>query len=247
MLAELVDNHRLKQKIPFISGVNFRTSAGVMQDQATLVTSNAGLAKLYCTAIQTMKAQPSAGCVEERLTASSVNLFALDNDRYGVKSYLFGGAAVGHYSTGQSRSLGQYGPQLDVRLNRFHFNTGYTQAAIRGSSPFYLDQYLQDSLSMPIAGDIKLAKWLRVGGGYGYYLHHKAAYTKTIFAAFGPDDFKLLINRDVLNKVNRFGFDILYGQTVEFMHGNFPDYLREYVGPLELRPDRLIVGMLPWV
>ncbi len=173
LLAELVDNHGLKQKIPFISGVNFRTSAGVMQDQATLVTSNAGLAKLYGTAIQTMKAQPSAGRVEEQLTASSVNLFALGNDRYGVKSYIFGGAAVGHYSTGQSRALAQYGPQLDVRLNRFHFNTGYTQAAIRGSSPFYFDQYLQGSRSMNVAGDVKVAKWLRIGGGYGYNLQAK--------------------------------------------------------------------------
>lgn len=216
LLAELVDNHPMKTKIPFISGVNFRSSAGVMQDQATLVTSNASLAKLYGTAITTMKQQPSAGRIEEQITASTVNLFALGNDRYGLNSYIFGGAAVGHYSTGQSRALAQYGPQLSIRLNRFRFNAGYTQAAIRGSSPFYFDQYLQGSRSMNIAGDVKVAKWLRIGGGYGYNLDAKAAYAKTITAAFGPDDFKLLVNRDVLNKVNRFGFDILYGQPVPF-------------------------------
>jgi len=64
------------------------------------------------------------------------------------------GAAVGAYSSGHSRTLVQCVPQLDVRLNRFHFNTGYTQAAIRGSSLF--------------TGDVKMAKWLRLGGGYGF-------------------------------------------------------------------------------
>jgi len=216
LLAEFLDNHSLKAKIPFISGVNFRSSAGAMQDQAQLVTSNAALAKLYGTAIQTMKQQPSALRVEEQITASTVNIFALGNDRYGLKSYIFGGAAVGAYSTGNTRALVQYGPQLDIRLNRFHFNTGYTQAAVRGSSPFYFDQYLQGAKSLNIAGDVKIAKWLRIGGGYGYNIEAKAAYAKTLTAAFGPDDLKLLINRDVLNKVDRFGFDILYGQPVPF-------------------------------
>ena len=215
-LAELVDNHSMKTRIPFITGVNFRSSAGAMQDQATLVTGNAALAKLYGTSLQTLKSQPSAFRLEEQVTASTVNLFAVGNDRYGIKSYLFGGAALGAYSSGQARALAEYGPQVDVKLNRFHFATGYTQAAIRGSSPFYFDQYLQGSKSMNFTGDVKVAKWLRLGGGYGYNIDQKAAYAKTITAAFGPDDFKLLINRDVLNKVNRFGFDILYGQPVPF-------------------------------
>ena len=40
LLAELVDDHPLRQRIPFISGVSFRTSLGAMRDQAQLVTTN---------------------------------------------------------------------------------------------------------------------------------------------------------------------------------------------------------------
>jgi hypothetical protein len=215
-IAELMDNHPLKAKIPFITGVNFRSSIAAAQDQAQLHTTSADITKILGGISTTTKTQPSAIRVEEQMTASTVNLFALGNERYGLKSYIFGGAAVGAYSSGQSRALVQYGPQMMISLNRFHFNTGYTQAAIRGSSPFYFDQYLQGAKSANIAGDVKVAKWLRIGGGYGYNLVAKAAYAKTVTAAFGPDDFKLLINRDVLNKVNRFGFDILYGQPVPF-------------------------------
>ncbi|MBS2006292.1 MAG: hypothetical protein JST01_04590 [Cyanobacteria bacterium SZAS TMP-1] len=216
LLAEFVDDHPVKKQIPFVSGINFRSSAGAMQDNATLVTSNPNLVPLYGNATTTKKQQPSALRIEEQLTASTVNLFALGDDRYGIKSYVFGGVAVGAYSTGNYRGLAQISPQVNVALNRIHLNAGYTQAAIRGSSPFYFDQYLQGSRSVNLAGDIKVAKWLRIGGGYGYNLIAKAAYSKTLTAAFGPDDFKVLVNRDVLNKVNRFGFDILYGQPVPF-------------------------------
>jgi len=214
-IAEIYNTKSLPFKIPFVTGVQFRTSAAAAQDQPTLINNNAALVKLY-GGPATTKAQPSAIRLEEQITASSVNLFAVGNDRYGLKSYIFGGAAIGGYSSGQTRVLGQYGPQLDIRANRFHVNCGYTQAAIRGSSPFYFDQYLQGSRSINLTGDVKVAKWLRIGGGYGYNLVAKAAYSKTLTAAFGPDDFKLLLNRDVLNKVNRFGFDILYGQPVPF-------------------------------
>ena len=142
------------------------------------------------------------------------------NDKYGLKSYVFGGLAGGAYSTGNYRGLAQVGPQLAVKLNRAQFNVGYTQAAVRGSSPFYFDQYLQGARSVNLSGDIKVAKWLRVGGGYGYNLESKAAYSKTLNVALGPDDFKVLLNRDVLNKVDRFGFDILYGQPVPFQRMN---------------------------
>jgi len=216
LLAEFVDDHPVKKQIPFVSGINFRTSAGAMQDNRTLVTSNPDLAKLYGTATTTKALQPSAFRIEEQLTASTVNLFALGDDRYGVKSYVFGGVAAGAYSTGNYRALAQISPQLAINLNRFKLTTGYTQAAIRGTSPFYFDQYLQGQRSVNIAGDVKVAKWLRLGGGYGYNLNAKMAYSKTLTAAFGPDDFKVLVNRDVLNKVNRFGFDILYGQPVPF-------------------------------
>jgi hypothetical protein len=34
--------------------------------------------------------------------------------------------------------------------------------------------------------------------------------------AIGPQDFKLLLSRDMLRGTNRFGFDLLYGAPVNF-------------------------------
>ena len=39
---------------------------------------------------------------------------------------------------------------------------------------------------------------------------------ETITAAIGPPDFKVLLSRDFLRGINRFGFDVLYGQPIPF-------------------------------
>ena len=112
--------------------------------------------------------------------------------------------------------MGQLGPTIDLKLNRFRLQTTYFQTAVRGNSPFVFDQFIQGTRSVNITGDVRVCKWLTVGGGYGYNLNDKMAYSKTLMAAIGPEDFKLVVQRSILTNMNRFGFDVLYGAPIPF-------------------------------
>ncbi|MDP3507064.1 MAG: hypothetical protein Q8T09_03665 [Candidatus Melainabacteria bacterium] len=212
--AELVHNHAVGN-IPYLSSLNFRSSAGWAQDNPQLINATPGMAALYGGTTQNTTLT-GAFRVQEQITAVSQPLFSLGNEKYGARGYVFGGLALGGYSTGDARAMGQIGPTIQFRANRFTFSTNYTQSAVRGSSPFYFDQFLQGNKSANIQGDVKINKWLTVGGGYGYNLDSKLPYSKSISAAIGPQDFKVLLSRNMIQGINRFGFDIIYGQPIPF-------------------------------
>ncbi len=212
--AEVVHNHAIGT-IPYLSSLNFRSSAGWAQDNPQLINTSSAFAALY-GGNTTNTVKTSAFRLQEQITAVSQPLFSVGNEKYGAKGYVFGGLALGGYSTGNTRIMGQVGPTIQVKADRFTFSTNYTQSAVRGSSPFYFDQFLQGSKSANIQGDVKVTKWLTVGGGYGYNLDNKLPYSKSISAAIGPQDFKLLLSRNMIQGINRFGFDIVYGQPIPF-------------------------------
>jgi len=214
LIAEVVHNHAMGN-VPYLSSLNFRSSAGWAQDNPQLINATPGMAALYggTTNNTVMK---SGFVVQEQITAVSQPLFSLGNEKYGARGYVFGGVALGGYSTGDARIMGQVGPTIQFKADRFTFSTNYTQSAVRGSSPFYYDQFLQGNKSANIQGDVKINKWLTVGGGYGYNLDSKLPYSKSISAAIGPQDFKVLLSRNMIQGINRFGFDIIYGQPIPF-------------------------------
>jgi hypothetical protein len=202
--------------VPFLNGINFRSSAGWAKDNPQLVQqSSADYAKLFGVN-QYRKEQAAAFRLQEQITTSTQPLFAIGDDKYGIKSFVYGGVGVSAYSSGDARILGQIGPSLDVKLNRLRLQTTYFQSAVRGNSPFVFDQFIQGSRSVNLTGDIKVCKWLTIGGGYGYNLNDKLAYSKTISAAIGPDDFKVMLTRNILTNMNRFGFDVLYGAPIPY-------------------------------
>ncbi len=214
LIAEVVHNHAMGN-VPYLSSLNFRSSAGWAQDNPQLINATPGMAALYggTTNNTVMK---SGFVVQEQITAVSQPLFSLGNEKYGARGYVFGGVAMGGYSTGDARIMGQIGPTVQFKADRFTFSTNYTQSAVRGSSPFYYDQFLQGNKSANIQGDVKINKWLTVGGGYGYNIDSKLPYSKSISAAIGPQDFKVLLSRNMIQGINRFGFDIIYGQPIPF-------------------------------
>ena len=120
------------------------------------------------------------------------------------------------YSTGQGGIIGQIGPVFDVYLDRIRLQTGYTQAGVRGSSPFVFDQYIQGTQSTYVSGDYRFSKYLTVGGTYGYNLQNSLAYQKAINIAIGPPDFKLIGMYNQMQASGRIGFDVLYGQAIPF-------------------------------
>ncbi|MBP6746505.1 LPS-assembly protein LptD [bacterium] len=214
LIAEVVNNKAIGN-IPYLSSLNFRSSAGWAQDNPQLINATPGMAALYGGTTQNTTLT-SAFRLQEQITAVSQPLFSLGNEKYGARGYIFGGLALGAYSTGDARAMGQIGPTVQFRADRFTFSTNYTQSAVRGSSPFYFDQFLQGNKSANIQGDVKINKWLTVGGGYGYNIDSKLPYSKSISAAIGPQDFKVLLSRNMIQGINRFGFDIIYGQPIPF-------------------------------
>ncbi|HEY9786795.1 MAG TPA: hypothetical protein V6D17_15440, partial [Candidatus Obscuribacterales bacterium] len=213
-IVEVVDDHRVGG-IPFISGVNFRTSFGWAKDNPQLLQLTPQYAELF-NQPKNVTVMKSGFRLQEQISASTHPLFSIGNDKYGLSSTITGGLALRAYSTGDAMAMAQVGPVLQVALNRLHARVGYNQSAVRGESPFVFDQFIQGKQSTYVAGDFKVSKYLTLGGAIGYNLNEKLAYTKSLTAAIGPEDFKVLLTRDFLRGTNRFGFDVLYGQPIPF-------------------------------
>jgi hypothetical protein len=212
-IAELVDNEQFTH-LPLLASLNFRTSAGWAQDNPQLINVTAAYAKLYGNVTSTKIT--SAYRAQEQITATSKPMFSFGDDKWGIKSFLFAGAALRGYSTNQASLIGQFGPTASVNLNRLRFMAGYTLANVSGSSPFVFDEYVQGSQSTYIQGDYKIGQFVTLGGLYGYSLSSKLPYAEQIQAAIGPKDFKFIVGTDVIRNNYKFGFDMLYGAPIPF-------------------------------
>ena len=213
-LAEFVDVHQYT-KVPYMASVMFRNTAGYAIDDPQLVNISANYAKLFGSAANSTVIR-SGFRVQHQMMATTTPLFNVGDDRYGLKAYITGGYALRGYSTGNADLIGQIGPMADLHLGRLRLLGGYTEAAVRGSSPFVFDQYLQGSQSVYTMGDFKFSKFLDVGGFYGYNLTSSLPFAKTVQVAVGPPDMKILVSRDFVLNRYRVGFDMLYGQPVPY-------------------------------
>lgn len=217
LMAEVVDNHFLPKQIPFISGVNFRTSLAWAQDNPQLINVTSNFAKLFGDVkTTTIKTYPNAFRLQEQITVTSQPLFVIGNQKYGVRSYIYGGIGLRGYSSGESMIMAQAGPVLDIHLDRLRLTTNYTQSRVRGKTPFVFDRFIQGQRSVYMSGDVRVSKFLTLGGSIGYNLNNRLVTSKMLTAAIGPEDFKLLLTREMITGQNRFGFDVLYGQPVAF-------------------------------
>ncbi|MBX9695598.1 MAG: hypothetical protein K2Z81_24655, partial [Cyanobacteria bacterium] len=215
LASELVDTRGI-HKIPFLNNVNFRSSAGWYQDNPQLINLTPEYAELF-GGNQTSKVFNSAFKLQEQITGSTHPIINLGDDKYGLKASLMGGVALRSYSTGDANMLGQVGPNIDFRLNRARLQANYMQSGVRGDQgPFVFDRFIQGQRSMGLSGDVKVSKFLTLGGGMGYNMNQKLFYSKSVTAAFGPEDFKVLVTRDMIRGMNRIGFDVLYGAPVNF-------------------------------
>ncbi len=210
---ELNDNHPF-YNIPYLSSLNFRTAAGWYQDNPQLVYISSNYAQLHGNPNQTV--MNSGYKVQEQVSFVTHPLFNFGDDKWGAKGYIYGGAAARAYSTGDSSLIGQLSPILDVHMSRLRFQGGYTSSSVNGQSPFVFDQYIQGQNSVFLQGDVKLNKYLSIGGMTGYNMTQKLSYSKTLIAAIGPPDLKLIFGKDFILNNYRLGFNVLYGQPVQF-------------------------------
>jgi hypothetical protein len=213
LLSEVVHYHKIGT-IPFLQNVQFRTSGGFAQDNASLLSLTPQYGKLFTTPASGGKT--FALRVQEQVTANTHPLFVVGNEQVGAKGFLQGGIGLRGYSTGDAMIMAQAGPVLNVYLKRLRLQTGYTQSAVRGKTPFVFDQFIQGQRSVSLAGDIKVSKFLTLGAQTGYNLNAKLLYSRSLTAAIGPDDFKLLFSYDTIRRANRAGFDVLFGQPIPF-------------------------------
>jgi len=213
--AELADQHTVGN-IPFLTGISFYTTAGWAQDNPQLLNQQAQYKALFGNVNTNSNKMPSAFKVQEQITATSQPIFTAGDSHFGVKGYIYGGVAARGYSTGDKNMLAQAGPMMDAYLGRLRARVGYTESNYQGTSPFLYDSFLQGARSVQLAGDYKVCKYLDLGGAIGYNLVSKLYYGKTVTAAIGPDDLKLLLTRDMVRGTNRVGFNVLYGHPVQF-------------------------------
>lgn len=211
-IAEFVDTRGVGN-IPFLQGVSFRSSAGWASDSPSLLNATPQYKALFT--IQNGNIT-SGFRLQEQVMTSTHPFFAFGNDKVGVNMNAFGGVAGRAYSSGDSMLMGMVGPVLNVKLDRLRLTSSVMKSGVNGQSPFVFDQFIQGNKSGQLGGDIKLCKWLAVGGNLGYNIDNKAFYQKSISAAIGPDDFKLLVTHDTIRGINRFGFDLMYGQPIQF-------------------------------
>lgn len=213
LAAEAVDFRGISG-IPYLSAISFRTGIGWFQDQPSLLNLTPDYKELFTTNGENSRI--SGFRLSEQLMAISEPIFSFGNRKYGTTMNLFGGVAARAYSSGDSMLMGQLGPILNVNLNRVRLQSGYTQSGVRGQSPFVFDQFIQGQRSAQIAGDVKVCRWLTVGANLGYNLDAKMLYQRGITAAIGPEDFKILLSRDTIRGMNRFGFDFMYGAPIPY-------------------------------
>jgi hypothetical protein len=154
--------------------------------------------------------------VQEHITVNSQPIFAIGDQHYGLKSYLYAGGAGRAYSSSQANTLFQAGPVLDAYLGRVRLQTGYIQSAYQGSDPFVYDKFIQGKNSVTAQGDFKINKLVTVGGAVAYNMDDKKYTSRMVNAAIGPQDFKVLLSGDLVRGNYQIGFDVLYGQKVNF-------------------------------
>lgn len=213
-IGEVV-NMKVIGSVPYISMLTFRSSAGWAKDNPQLLTLTPKFAELF-TQPTTTTVQPSAFRLQEQITAATNPLFVLGDRKVGASGYLYGGLGLRAYSSGNAMAMAQAGPIVDLFLNRARMQFGYFQSKVKGSSPFVFDQFIQGSRSCSVGGDVKLCQFLTLGANAGYNLDAKLLYQRSVTAAVGPQDFKMLFSYDTLRKNNRYGFDFLFGQPIPF-------------------------------
>ncbi len=213
LALEAVDVHGI-YNIPYLASLQFRTAGGWYQDNPQLVNISSNYAALHGNPTSTI--MTSAYKIQEQIMASTQPIFNFGDEKWGVKSFIFGGVAARGYSTGNLNMIGQLSPILDVRLNRLRVQTGYTTSSVGGSSPFVFDEYIQGQSSVYLSGDVKVCKYISIGGTTGYNMTSKLYYARQLVAAVGPPDVKLVIGKDFILNNYRFGFNMIYGQPVPF-------------------------------
>lgn len=215
-LYELVSQFRWK--LPFIDprGIGIKLGAGWAKDNAELFTNDR---------ITDLSSEREDGPPREEhegfRTELEAQFYTQPLWRYGNEQYnvaLRGRAqgAARFYDTGDLLTVGRAGPALEARVGNLSFELDYLFAAINGESPFLFDQFVDGSQSVILDGDYTVNKWFSIGSLFTYNIDRERLVRNQVRTEIGPQDFKLRLSYDIVRNQIDLGFNILYGEPVNF-------------------------------
>ena len=158
----------------------------------------------------------SAFKIEEQLSLVTKPIFKLGTEKFNTAFRLRTRNAVRAYTSGDFQGIFTGGPLLDNVIGPLSFEAGYDQGLVQGQSPLLYDQFIQGKQSVWLDGDLKFGEWLTLGGFGSYNLKVEEVVERQIRAKFGPKDFKMLVNWDLLRQRSQFGLNFLFGQPIDF-------------------------------
>ena len=141
--------------------------------------------------------------------------------RYGNEKYNFSvrgrsQAALRFYDTGDSLQVARFGPAFETRFDNLKFELAYLFAAIGGSSPFLFDQFVDGFQAVILDGDYEVNKWFSIGTLLTYSLDKERFTNNQIRTEFGAEDFKMRVSYDTIRNQIGLGFNVIFGDTIDF-------------------------------
>lgn len=123
---------------------------------------------------------------------------------------------IAAYGTGDVFGMFKIGPNLYSHIGRLNVGATYFQGVYGGKSPFYYDKYLEGKSNFVFNTDFKVNKYINIGNYTSINLlkdnwRGQAIAINQIYTTIGPQDLKLRIGIDTVNKRSLFGFDLMLG------------------------------------
>lgn len=127
-----------------------------------------------------------------------------------------GQVAAHGYTSGDLLGIIRGGPTMNINFNKLRSQVGYFQTASFGQSPFVFDAYIGGSQNLSLNNQLIVNNYLMVGMHQSLNLkkdnaRNALAVGNDIYFLVGPQDVKMQIGYDFINKRSHFGIQYYPG------------------------------------
>jgi len=216
-LYQLSSDLRIRN-IPFIDenqGLKMRISGGWAKDNIDLYNAERR-EDLSAERDSAPKSEHSGFRSEVETSFYTEPIARFGNELYNATMRMRGQGFFRFYDTGDIFTMARGGPALEARVDNFSFELDYLFATIQGESPFLYDQFVDGSQAVLFDGDYKINRWFSIGTSLTYNVGREAFVRNEVRTELGPQDFKLRLSYDTVRNQIGLGFNVLYGDPVEF-------------------------------
>ncbi|MDD9898324.1 MAG: hypothetical protein OXU45_04905 [Candidatus Melainabacteria bacterium] len=138
------------------------------------------------------------------------------NERYNFSLRARTQAAFRIYDSGDTFRVARFGPAIEARIDNLSFELAYLFGVIGGRSPFLFDQFVDGKQAVILDGDYVVNKWFSIGTLLTYSVDRERFTRNQLRTEFGPQDFKVRLSYDTIRNQIGLGFNVIFGDTVEF-------------------------------